>query len=238
MRYKEICQPESTQHYGWTSTTVINGILGKTGKMQTIFAVICVIFFSPSPFLSDFNPTEAKKKKNLPSIGRVNYFWPSPTQSISVSGTVGTHDHILVHSKTFTCIEVGPLLQGSDSSRHSLAGPFIPSSSRHTNMCNRSQHESVCRYVISMNTKFKTNLSRLMKEEGSKKRQCFSRYCNVYLRRKSVSKLLLGARGSIVGWGTMLQAGGSQVPFPMRSLDFSINLILPAALWSWGRLSL
>jgi hypothetical protein len=48
----------------------------------------------------------------------------------------------------------------------------------------------------------------------------------------------LGARGSLVGWGTMLQAGRSQVRFPMGSLDFSIDVILPAAPCSWGRLSL
>jgi hypothetical protein len=36
----------------------------------------------------------------------------------------------------------------------------------------------------------------------------------------------------------MVQAGRSRVPFPMRSLDFSIHLMLPAALWHWGRFSL
>jgi hypothetical protein len=46
-----------------------------------------------------------------------------------------------------------------------------------------------------------------------------------------------GAHGSVVGWGTMLQAR-SWVRFLMRSSDFSIDPILPATLCPWGRLSL
>jgi hypothetical protein len=47
-----------------------------------------------------------------------------------------------------------------------------------------------------------------------------------------------GARGSVVGWRTILQIGRSRVRIPRRSLDFSIYPILPAALWPWGRLGL
>jgi hypothetical protein len=46
------------------------------------------------------------------------------------------------------------------------------------------------------------------------------------------------SHGSLVGWCTMLQAGRSRGRFPMRSLDFSIDLILPVSLWPWSRLSL
>jgi hypothetical protein len=42
--------------------------------------------------------------------------------------------------------------------------------------------------------------------------------------------LILGARGGVVCLGTALQAGRSQVQFHMGSLEFFIDINLPAAL--------
>jgi hypothetical protein len=47
-----------------------------------------------------------------------------------------------------------------------------------------------------------------------------------------------GARGGVVGWGTMQQAGMLRVRFPMKSLDCFNWPNQPAALWPWGGLSL
>jgi len=47
-----------------------------------------------------------------------------------------------------------------------------------------------------------------------------------------------GARGGAFGSGTALRAGRSLVRNPIMSLEFIIDIILPAALWPWDRLSL
>jgi hypothetical protein len=45
--------------------------------------------------------------------------------------------------------------------------------------------------------------------------------------------LVTGVRGSAFGLGTAIQAGRTQVRFPMVSLEFFIDIILLASLWSW-----
>jgi len=38
----------------------------------------------------------------------------------------------------------------------------------------------------------------------------------------------------VFGWGTALQAGRPRDQFPVVSLEFFIDIILPTALWPWG----
>jgi hypothetical protein len=44
-----------------------------------------------------------------------------------------------------------------------------------------------------------------------------------HLSKINYSLIIVGASGSVVGWGTMLQAGRSRVRFPVRSLDYFFN---------------
>jgi hypothetical protein len=55
---------------------------------------------------------------------------------------------------------------------------------------------------------------------------------------KQGTKQYNGVRGGAVGWGTAVQTGRSRVRFQMESPEFFSDLILPVALWLWGRLSL
>jgi hypothetical protein len=44
--------------------------------------------------------------------------------------------------------------------------------------------------------------------------------------------------GVAVGLFTTLLAGRSRIQLPMVSLQFFIDIFIPAALWPWGRLNL
>jgi hypothetical protein len=60
----------------------------------------------------------------------------------------------------------------------------------------------------------------------------------IRLKIVTIMSTFLQACSSMVGGGTMLQAGRSEVQFPTKLLDFSVHLILPISLRPWGRLSL
>ena len=67
-----------------------------------------------------------------------------------------------------------------------------------------------------------------------------------YLIRKYVDPLVwslnianfTGTPGGAVRWRNAIQSENSRTRFPMVSLEYFIGIILPAALWPWGRHSL
>ena len=53
-----------------------------------------------------------------------------------------------------------------------------------------------------------------------------------------VDIILYRTRGGVVNKFTTLQTGRSRDRFPIVSLEFFSDIILPVTLWPWGRLSL
>jgi len=68
--------------------------------------------------------------------------------------------------------------------------------------------------------------------------RCTQHILEIHCTLCEVGTEVFGARGGAVGCGTAPQARRLQVRFPMVSLEFFVDIILLAALWPWGWLSL
>ena len=66
----------------------------------------------------------------------------------------------------------------------------------------------------------------------------FLEYSNGLPRSRNSGQSLKKLMTNIYILGTALQVRRSRFRFPMVSLEFFIDIILLAALWPWGRLSL
>ena len=67
---------------------------------------------------------------------------------------------------------------------------------------------------------------------------CTWHFLFIFIANYDISLKFWGTRGGAVGWGTALQPTRSRIRFPMVSLEFYIDIILPTALQPWGWLSL
>jgi hypothetical protein len=100
-----------------------------------------------------------------------------------------------------------------------------------TRLCNSSSC-SVCFIIVSLKVTKKLDF------KTERKSQRIWRLPLHYIANWGAENGAQVCHSGAVGWVTVLQAGRSWVRLSMVSLESFIDMILPAALWSWGRLSL
>jgi hypothetical protein len=96
-----------------------------------------------------------------------------------------------------------------------------------------------CKYTVMFHicfTQLRANLIWYALYVSGILKRC-SPVCQYLVQHLFILCVPYGVRGSVVGWGTMLQAGRSRNRIPMRWI-FLIYIILPTSLWPWCRLSL
>ena len=124
-------------------------------------------------------------------------------------------------------LQIRKYMEGSDRGLIDVVPPYFPTAAENPLVKNADKPDKKIRNGKGQNTNLeRCNFTNLI---SANIYFCVFNY-NTMLYR------LTGAGGDSVGGGTALQAGRSRVR--MLSLGFFIDLILPATLWSWGRLTL
>jgi len=86
--------------------------------------------------------------------------------------------------------------------------------------------------LVNLNTVIKIKIS-LMEHRIKKKTRVTYNFCTeIHFSHRARENG--HAIGGAVSGGTALQTGRSRFRFPMVSLEFFIDTILPAALWPWN----
>ena len=153
--------------------------------------------------------------QEMPRISRnpkVHYRTHKRPPPVSILG-----QPISVHIPTFHLLEIHP----------NIIHPSTPRSPQWSSL--RFPHQDLIHPPLLTHTRYMPSPSNS------------SRFYHAHNIGWGVQPILLdnkGARGGTFGWGTALQAGRSRVWFPMVSLEFFIDIILPNALWPCGRLNL
>ena len=155
-----------------------------------------------------------------------------------------THTHAHAHTRTHMHTHARPHTR-TCTHTHAHAYTRMPTHTRaHTHAHARTHMHTTIRWTLDMAKARVACISTICPTTpGSKFAPLLSGYAETASNLPDNTNLIyliyrFGARGGTVGWGTVLQAGRSRVRFPTVSLEFLIDINLPAALWPWGWFSL